>query len=328
MNTSTPAAGRLIAGVALAAAIATPAAAQAPAWPSKPVKILVGSPPGGPSDITARVLAEQLGKRGGQPVVVENRPGAGNNLAAGVAAKAEPDGHTLVLSPDTVLTVNPLVYRGQNFDARTDLVSVSVISSFTQMLVCNPGVGVKTVDELVAKAKAGRMTYASGGPGVPGHLAAEMFLQAAGVKMEHVPYRGPAPATLAVLSGEVNCGFLATPTVIQHVKADKLRALAVSSATPSPLAPDVPTLAKALNQPDLDASFRLVLQTASATPPAVVAQIERAAVDIMKDPQVREKLRASDVVGQGTSSAQAQQVMKTEMARWEPLVKRLDLKAD
>jgi tripartite-type tricarboxylate transporter receptor subunit TctC len=320
--------GRLFAGIALAAAVVAPAAGQAPAWPSKPVKILVGSPPGGPSDITARLLAEQLGKRGGQPVVVENRPGAGNNLAAGVAAKAEPDGHTLVLSPDTVLTVNPLVYRNQNFDARNDLVSVSVISSFTQMLVCNPKLGVATLGELIAKAKAGRMTYASGGPGVPGHLAAEMFLQASGAKMEHVPYRGPSPATLAVLSGEVDCGFLATPTVIQHVKADKLRALAVSSATPSPLAPEVPTLARALNQQGLDATFRLVLQTAGATPPAVVAQIERAAVEIMQDPQVREKLRASDLVAQGSSAAQAQQVMKTEMARWEPLVKRLNLKAD
>lgn len=315
--------------VLLAAALtASIAAAQAPAWPTKPVKILVGSPPGGPSDITARVFADQLSKRTGQPAVVENRPGAGNNLAAGVAAKAEADGHTLVLSPDTVLTVNPLVYRSANFDARNDLVSASVLTSFTQMLVCNPKVGVKTLDELVAKAKADRMTYASGGPGVPGHLAAEMFLQAAGAKMQHVPYRGPAPATQAVLAGEVDCGFLATPTVIPHVKADKLRALAVSSATPSPLAPDVPTLAKALRQPELDATFRLVLQAPTATPRAVVAQIERHAAEIMKDPQVRAKLQASDLVAQGTTSAQAQQLMKTEVARWEPLVKRLDLKAD
>lgn len=315
--------------VLLAAALtASSVAAQAPAWPTKPVRLLVGSPPGGPSDITARIFADQLSKRTGQPAVVENRPGAGNNLAAGVAAKAEADGHTLVLSPDTVLTVNPLVYRSQNFDARHDLVSVSVLTSFTQMLVCNPQVGVKTMDELVAKARAGRMTYASGGPGVPGHLAAEMFLQASGAKMQHVPYRGPAPATHAVLAGEVDCGFLATPTVIPHVKADKLRALAVSSATASPLAPDVPTLAKALRQPELDATFRLVLQAPSGTPPAVVAQIERHAGEIMKDPQVRAKLQASDLVAQGTTSAQAQQQMKTEMARWEPLVRRLELKAD
>jgi tripartite-type tricarboxylate transporter receptor subunit TctC len=305
-----------------------PALAQAPAWPAKPVKILVGSPPGGPSDITGRAFAEALARRTGQPAVVENRPGAGNSLAAGAAAKAEPDGHTLVLSPDTVLTVNPLVYTGLNFDARTDLVSVSVLSSFSQMLVCNPAIGVKTTAELVAKAKAQRMTYASGGAGVPGHLAAEMFLQTAGTKMEHVPYRGPAPATMAVLAGEVNCGFLATPTVVQHVKAGKLTALAVSSGAASPLAPEVPTLATALGQPGLDVSFRLVLQTAAATPAATVAAIERMAMDIMKEPELRAKLLASDVVAQGTSSAQAQQVMRSEIARWEPLVRRLDLKAN
>lgn len=314
-------------GLGLACAFAGSLSAQ-PAWPAKPIKLLVGSPPGGPSDITARLFGEALSKRVGQPVVVENRPGAGNNLAAGIAAKAEPDGYTLVLSPDTVVTVNPLVYRNTGFDARKDLVSISVLTSFSQMLVCNPAVGVKSVADLVAKAKSGRLTYASGGAGVPGHLAAEMFLQATGAKMEHVPYRGPAPATLAVLSGEVNCGFLATPTLIPHVKAGKLNALAVSSATPSPLAPEVPTLPKALNQPGLDASFRLILQTARGTPPAVVAQLEKASMDIMKEADVRTRLQASDLVAQGTSSAQAQQTMDAEIARWEPLVKRLDIKLD
>jgi tripartite-type tricarboxylate transporter receptor subunit TctC len=317
----------LLLGAALLA-LAGAAFAQSATWPTKQVKILVGSPPGGPSDITARLFAEVLGKRVNQPVIVENRPGAGNNLAAGVAAKAEPDGHTLVLSPDTVLTVNPLVYGNQGFDARTDLVNVSVLVSFSQMLVCHPSTGVKTVADLVAKARTSNMTYASGGPGVPGHLASEMFLQTAGVKMQHVPYRGPAPGTQAVLAGEVNCGFLATPTVLPHVKAGKLDALAVSSITPSPLAPEVPTLATALNQPGLDVSFRLVLQTARDTPAAVLREIERAAMESMKDPAVKARLQASDLTALGTTSVQAQEVMKAEMARWEPLVKRLDLKAN
>lgn len=323
MNAARP----LLVGATLLA-LGVGAFAQGTAWPTKPVKILVGSPPGGPSDITARLFAELLGKRVNQPVIVENRPGAGNNLAAGVAAKAEPDGHTLVLSPDTVLTVNPLVYGNQGFDARTDLVNVSVLVSFSQMLVCHPSTGVKTVADLVAKARTSSMTYASGGPGVPGHLASEMFLQTAGVKMQHVPYRGPAPGTQAVLAGEVNCGFLATPTVLPHVKAGKLDALAVSSITPSPLAPDVPTLATALNKPGLDVSFRLVLQTAKDTPAAVLREIERAAMESMKDPAVKTRLQASDLTALGTTSAQAQEVMKAEMARWEPLVKRLDLKAN
>src|SRR6478609_6377735 len=315
--------------LAAAAALLLPTLACAqPAWPTKAIRILVGSPPGGPSDIVTRVFGEQLSQRLKQPVVVENRPGAGNSIAAGAVAKGEADGYTLVLSPDTVVTVNPLVYTKLNFDARTDLANVSVLAAFTQMLVCNAGKGVHTVPELVAKAKSQRMTYASGGPGVPGHLAAEMFLQTAGVKMEHVPYKGPAPATLAVLSGEVDCGFLATPTVLPQVKAGKLVALAVSSAQPSPLAPEVPTLAKALNQPELDITFKLVLQGPKGMPPAVVAELEKAAQDIMKKPEVIAKLQASDLVAVGNTSAQAEAMMKTEAARWAPLVKRLDIKSE
>jgi tripartite-type tricarboxylate transporter receptor subunit TctC len=311
----------------LAGALPAAALAQA-AWPSRPLRILVGSPPGGPSDITARVFGEALGRRVGQPVVVENRPGAGNNVAAAAAAKADDEGHTLVLSPDTVLTVNPLVYRNAGFDARTELVNVSILASFSQMLVCNPKLGVSTLRDLVGKAEHARLTYASGGPGVPGHLAAEMFLQAAKVRMAHVPYRGPAPATQAVLAGEVDCGFLATPTVIPHVKAGKLAALAVSSASASPLAPDVPTLASALNQPGLDATFRLVLQVSSRAPAAAVSALEAAAAEIMKDPQVRVRLQASDLVAVGSSSAEAKKVMAAETSRWEPIVRRLELKAD
>jgi tripartite-type tricarboxylate transporter receptor subunit TctC len=326
MPTSFPFTRRVLA--VAAALLLLPALATAQAWPSKPLRMLVGSPPGGPSDIVTRLFAEQLSQRLKQPVVVENRPGAGNSIAAGLVAKGEPDGYTLVVSPDTVVTVNPLVYQRLNFDARTELVNVSILAAFTQMLVCNSGKGIGSAADLVGKAKTSRMTYASGGPGVPGHLAAEMFLQTAGVKMEHVPYRGPAPATQAVLAGEVDCGFLATPTVLPHVKAGKLTALAVSSGEPSPLAPEVPTLAKALNQPGLDISFKLVLQAAKNTPAPVLAELERAAIDIMKRPETRTRLQASDLLVIGSSSKDAEALMKSETARWEPVVKRLDIKSE
>ena len=312
----------------LGAAALLPVIACAQAWPTKTIRILVGSPPGGPSDIVTRIFADQLGQRVKQPVVAENRPGAGNSLAASVVARGEPDGYTLVISPDTVVTVNPIVYRKLNFDARTELANVSILAAFTQMLVCNPATGVHTVPELVAKAKASHMTYASGGPGVPGHLAAEMFLQTAGVKMQHVPYKGPAPATLAVVAGEADCGFLATPTVLQQVKAGKLNALAVSSAEPSPLAPEVPTLAKALNKPDLDISFKLVLQAPKGTPAPVLAELERAAMEIMRKPEVRSRLQAVDLVSVGSSMKDAEAAMKAETAKWEPVVNRLDIKME
>lgn len=320
---------RLLSALGSAVIIALAAGpVHAQSWPTKPVRLLVGSPPGGPSDITARTFADQLGRRIGQPVVVENRPGAGNNLAAGAAARADADGTTLVLSPDTVLTVNPLVYTTGDFNAARDLVNISVIASFSQMLVCNPSAGVRSVSELVAKAKTSPMMYASGGPGVPGHLASEMLLEQTKVRMEHVPYRGPAPATQAVLAGEVACGFLATPTVLPHVKSGRLVALAVSSEAPSALAPDVPTLAKALNQPGLDVSFRLVLQAAKGTPAPIVAEIEKHAAEIMKQAEVRDRLKNYDLTAVGSSSAQAQQVMNAEMKRWEPVVKRLGLKTE
>ena len=317
-----------LAASAALAVFAAQAQTQASAWPSKTVRIMVGSPPGGPSDITTRVFAEQLQQRTGQAVVVENRPGAGNNLAAQVVAQAEPDGHTLVLSPDTVVTTNPLVYRNLSFDAKKDLVNVSVMATFTQLLVCNPGVGVKSVSELVEMTKKRRMTYASGGHAVPGHLAAEMFLQTTGIEMQHIPYKGPAPATMGVLSGEVDCGFLATPTVIPHTKAGKLTPLAISSAESSPLAPDVPTLPKALNRPDADITFKLVLQAPRGTPQPVIAVLEKHAAEIMKQPEIRAKLLSSDLKAVGSTSAEAEEAIAADIARWEPVVKRLGLKLD
>jgi len=315
----------LLAGCALAALAAGAAHAQAPAYPSQMIRILVGAPPGAPSDITARLFADRLSQRLHQNVIVENRPGVGTSLAAGLVAKADPDGYTLGVSPDTVVTVNPLVYPKLGFDARTELMNVSVLANFTQMLVCNPATGVKTAAELVARAKSHPMTYASGGAGVPGHLAAEMFLRRTGAEMQHIPYRGPAPATMSVLAGEADCGFLATPTVLPHVKEGKLVALAVSSAAPSPLAPQVPTLAQALQDPGLDISFRLVLQAPRNLPPAIAAELEQAADAIMKQPQVRARLQALDLVGVGSTHQAAEAQIRADTLRWEPLVRRLNL---
>lgn len=323
--------GHALSASILATAAIVPTALQAQtasAWPAKTVRIMVGSPPGGPSDITSRLFADQLQKRTGQPVVVENKPGAGNNLAALAAAQAEPDGYTLVVSPDTVVTTNPLVYRNMPFDPRKDLVNVSVLATFTQLLVCNPQVPARTVPALVALSKEKPMTYASGGPAVPGHLAAEMFLQSTGARMQHVPYKGPAPATTAVMAGEVDCGFLATPTVLPQVKAGKLVALAVSSAEPSPLAPDVPTLAKALNKPELDITFKLVLQARRGTPAPVIAALEQQAAAIMAMPDIQSRLRNLDLKAVGGTSAEAERAMQADSARWAPVVNQLGLKMD
>lgn len=239
-------------GCALALAaglIASPVAAQTAQFPSGPMRILSGAPPGAPSDIIARSLAERLSTQFKQVVIVENKTGAGLNLAPAEMLKAKPDGHTLLLGVDTVVTVNPLVYKNLSFDARKDLVPVSLLVTFNQVLVCNPGVKVASVRQLLDKAKQMKMSYASGGNGTPGHLTGVIFLQATGASMLHVPYRGPSPAMTDVIGGQVDCGWLAGPTLLPHIKSGRLVALAVSSAQASPSLPGIPTLAQATGWP-------------------------------------------------------------------------------
>jgi len=298
------------------------------AYPDKPVKIVVGSPPASPSDIVARVLAERLGSRWKQVITVENRPGAGNSLAAQQVAQSPADGLTLLVTPDTVLTVNPRIYKNLRFDPNTELTPVSTLASWSQVLVCNAGMKIDTVAKLVDLAKAKKVNYASGGAGSPGHLAGEMFLAAAGIDMDHVPYKGPAPALQDVLGGQVDCGFLAGPTLLPHVQSGRLKALAVSSGRPSPLLTGVPTLAQALRKPGLDATFNLLLMVPKATPAAVIAALEAPVREILKSPDVADKLRASDLVAVGNSAGEAAAALKVDIPRWGEVAKRLNLSLD
>ncbi|MBP8310878.1 MAG: tripartite tricarboxylate transporter substrate binding protein, partial [Burkholderiaceae bacterium] len=204
-------------------------AAQSPhaqgTWPTKTVRIIVPLPPGGPSDIVLRGAIEKMQPALKQPLIVDNKPGAAGNLGAGEAARATPDGYTWLWTTDTLVTVNPHVYPRLPFKV-DDLIPVMRASSFSQTLVCNPGVGAKTVGDLVLLAKGRKMTYASGGAGSPGHLTTELFQTTAGTDMTHVPYKGPAPAMQDVIGGQVDCGFLAGPSVLPQVRAGRLVALA------------------------------------------------------------------------------------------------------
>jgi tripartite-type tricarboxylate transporter receptor subunit TctC len=298
-------------------------AQNASSYPSESIKIYVGSPPGAPSDVVARVLSDRLGTRFKQTTLVENRPGAGNNFAADQIAKSKPDGYMLLVSPDTIATVNPHIYPSNPMPG---LVPVSLLASFSQMLVCGSQVKVSSIDDLTSLAKKRRVTYASGGAGVPGHLAAEMFITATGIEMDHIPYKGPSPAAADVLAGHVDCGFLTTPVVLPHVKSGRLTALAVSSTKPSALAPEVPTLAKLTGKPELDATFNQYLFVPKGTPATVIKELERAAAEIFQDPATQSKLGALDLVAIGSSSAEASKTLKVDIERWAPVVKRLNLK--
>ena len=315
----------LVLGLPLALAAVTPSQAQ-PAWPDKPLKVVLPYPPGGPSDIVMRLAAEKMQAVLKQPIVIENKPGAGGNLGTAEVARATPDGHTWLWITDTVMTVNPHVYKNLGFKPEA-LIPVTVGTAFNQTLVCNPAVGVKTLAELVTKAKTSKLAYASGGAGVPGHLAMELLQSMAGFDMTHVPYKGPAPAMQDVIAGQVACGFLAGPTVLPQVRAGRLVALAVSGSRRSPALPEVPTVAEA-GYPAYVADFTLVMMAPRGTPEPIVARMRQVMSDALKTPDVSEKLRAGEQIVLAGTPAEAAAMLAADSRKWGEVVRRIQLGLD
>jgi tripartite-type tricarboxylate transporter receptor subunit TctC len=313
--------------MAMVAILCASPAAPAQTYPVRTVTAILAFPPGGPSDLILRLVSEPFAASLKQNLVVDNHPGAGGNIAAELVSRAAPDGYTLLATIDTVVTSNPVMYRAGSFRADADLTPVIYLANTAQTLVCHPSVPVKSVAELVAYAKTHPMSYASGGHGVPGHLAAEMFLSATGVRMNHVPYKGPGPATQDVLAGVVPCGFLATPVVMPHVKSGKLNALAVTSPKRSPIAPDVPTMAEA-GVPGAEAAFGEVLLAPRGTPATVVARLNTEIGRILAQPDVRARMLAVDLDFVPNTPDQAAVRLRQEGQRWKQEIQRLGLKID
>jgi len=295
-------------------------------WPSKPIRIVLPFPPGGPSDIALRLATEKMQATLKQPIVIENKPGAGGNLGTADVARAAADGYTWLFTTDSVFTVNPHVYKSLGFKTEA-LTPVTIATQFGQILVCNPALGVKTVAELKAKATAEKLSYASGGAGVPGHLSMELLLSMASFEMSHVPYKGPAPATQDVLGNQVPCGLLAGPTVLPFVRSGKLVALAVSGSKRSPALPDVPTMAEA-GVAGYQADFALALFSPKGTPAAINEQMRLALVDALKSPDVMEKLLRNDQVVIGNTSQQAAASVAADSKKWGEVARRIHLGLD
>lgn len=309
-----------------ASALALSCAAVAQSWPDRPVRIIVPLPPGGPSDIVLRSAIEKMQPQLKQPLVLENKPGAAGNLGAGEVARATADGYTWLWTTDTLITVNPHVYEKMTFKAG-DLQPVMRATAFSQTLVCNPGLGLKTVGDIVRRAREKPVSYASGGAGSPGHLATELFKAAAGVQMLHIPYKGPAPAVQDVIGGQVECGFLAGPTVLPHVRSGRLVALAVSGSRRSPLLPEVPTVAEA-GFPGYDATFSLVLYAPKGTPAAIVQAMHSAMSSALKTPDVAEKLGQSDQEVLAASPADSAARLAADSQKWGDVARRINLRLE
>ena len=277
--------------------------AFAQTWPQRAIKVIAPYPPGGPSDIVIRTVSDKVQAALKQAVIIENIPGAGGNIGSAAAARAPADGYTWLITTDTVMTVNPHVYKSMGFKLE-DLKPVSILTSFSQTLVCNPALGVKNLNELIAKSKIQSLSYASGGAGVPGHLSMELLLNMTGMQMVHIPYKGPAPAAQDVLANQVPCGLLAGPTVLPHVRSGKLIALAVSGQSRSPTLPDTPTISEA-GVKGYDADFSLVMWAPKQVPDELLQKFRQALLDGLKLPETAERLKATDQLVIGSTPEEA-----------------------
>jgi len=314
-----------------AGAVALPAVprfACAQAYPTRPVRLLVGFAPGGPNDIVARLVGERLSAIWGKPVVIDNVTGASGNLAADRVAKSAPDGYTLLMAAAAQIVVNLSLYQKMTFDPTKDLTPISQLSSFANILAVHNDVPAKTVQDLIALARKqpGELTFASGGVGTSNHLAGELFKSMASIDIRHVPYRSLALAVPDLLAGRVSMAFLST-TYLQLVREGKLRGFAVSSLKRAAAAPDLPTMAES-GFPDFDATGWFGLMAPAGTSPAVVDKIQRDAVSILSLPELRKKLDELGLEPIGNTPAEFAAAIKSEISQWAKVIKEAGIKQD
>jgi len=306
-----------------AGAAALPAASRL-AWsqtyPARPVRIMVGFAPGGPADTIARIAGQRLSERLGQQFVVENRTGAGTNLATEAVVNAPPDGYTLLLITSANF-INATLYEKLNFNFIRDIVPVGSLSGEPAVMLVHPSVPAQTVPEFIAHAKAnpGRINMASGGNGAPSHLFGELFKMSAGVNMVHVPYRGAAPAVTAVLGGQVQVFFSPLSTAVEHIKAGKLRGLAVTTATRSEALPDVPTMREFI--PGYEASNWYGIGAPRNTPAEIVDKLNREINAVLADQGMRTRIVDLGETVLGGSSAEFAKSIAEETEKWAKVVK-------
>ncbi len=320
----------LIALMAVAATLTAtpPAQAQAEAYPNKTVRIVVGYAAGGATDILARLLAQKMTESLGQQVIVENRPGANSNIGAEVVAKAAPDGYTVYMG-SIANTINMSLYPKLNYDVVKDFSPVMLVATVPNILVVHPSVPAKTVKELIdlAKAKPDTLNVASSGSGSSIHMSAELFKMLTGVKITHVPYKGSAPAVSDLLGGQVQMMFDNAPSAMPHVKAGKLRALAVTSPRRIPALPDVPTVIES-GVAGFDVFSWFALFVPAGTPKEIVAKLNAHANQALAKPDVQARMADLGAEGVGGTTERLASHVNAEVARWSKVVKESGARAD
>lgn len=316
-------------GAALLASTLPFGAQAQPAWPSRPVKIVVPTGPGSSLDLIVRVMSDRLSARWGQPVVVENKPGAGGMLGLDVAAKAT-DGHTLAIGFNGPIAFGPFLYRKMPYDPARDLVPVIMTTSQPNVLAVNADkVPARTVAEFVswAKAQGGKVNYSSLGNGSSAHLTMELFLAEAGLSATHVPFNGSPPAAMAVAQGTADATFMVAPAMLPHVRNNKARLLAVSSAQRPDSLKDLPTMAEA-GYRNVESLAWNGLFAPAGTPDAVVQKINADANAVLQDAAVRQSLDAQGLTVVGGSAADFRRAIEADVQRWGPVINRLGVKLD
>jgi len=304
------------------------ATSSAQSWPNKPIRLVIGFPAGGPTDLVARVIAQKMTESLGNQMIVDNRPGAAGNIGAEAVAKAAPDGHTILFAPISFV-INPSLYRKVGYDPVKDFAPITMVASTPYLILAHPALPVRNVKTLVALARArpGELNYSSSGNGTGSHLAAEVFKTAAGLNLTHIPFKGTAPAMVALLAGEVSLQFNNPLTGLPQVKAGKLRALAVMSENRSHAAPEVPTLTESGIQGAEVGSWSALLAPAG-TPPTIVTRLYNETVRILAMPDVRARLadEGAEIIASGPDPLAAN--ITSELKRWARIVAQSNARLD
>jgi tripartite-type tricarboxylate transporter receptor subunit TctC len=322
---------RLLAALLMVAtsALSNASFAQSGTYPTKPVRLIVPSPPGDGSDLMARAIGERLSQTLGQPVVVDNRPGAGGRVGTEAAAKSAPDGYTLIMGNAGSHGINSALYRDLTYDIERDFVAVTEVMRAPNVLVVNSALPAKNVTEFIAllKASPGKYSYGSGGNGSSAHFTAELFKSMAGVDIAHIPYKGATPALTDVIAGQVVMFMGNLPPAMGHIKSGRVRALAVTTAQRSPLVPDVPTIAES-GLPGFETVAWFGIFAPAGTPRDIVVRIRDEVAKIVQQPEIRERIATLGGEPVGNTPEAFATIVKSDIAKWKQVAKTANITAD